>query len=293
MGNFIHNGSFNCFADDTIIYTSAKTVREANIKLQLCMQEVEKWYRANKLKVNANKSNIMYIGTRQRLNNVNLDDYPILYSGEKLDRVDDMKYLGVIIDQHLLWNKQCNVLIRNVAHKLSMMRRMSSVVPEKILCQVYKSYIQPIIDYGLTIWGQCSKEQVQRVQHMIHLIARMVKKDFDFINSRGADIAKELGWCTLIQRRDYLMSSLMYKCTHGTAPNYLSDYIAYQHEYSERMTRAMTKNILHIPKYKTNNGTRSFNYCGPTLWNSLPYDIKMAPSVHSFKYQYKRHLLGI
>jgi hypothetical protein len=259
MVNFVKNGNINCFADDTILYTTGNSVKEANEKLQSCILELEKWYRANRLRVNASKSKIMYIGTKQRLNNENLENFSILYNGEKLEKVNEMKYLGIIIDQHLLWDKQCNNVVRNVAHKLSMMRRMSSVVPEGILCEVYKRYVQPLIDYGATIWGQCSQEQSDRVQHMINLIARTVKKDFDFINSRGADIAKSLGWCTFVQRRDYLLTSLMYKCIQGRAPSYLTDYITFQHEWSVRTTRASTQNILHLPKHNTNNMKRSFN----------------------------------
>jgi hypothetical protein len=92
---------------------------------------------------------------------------------------------GGIIDQHLLWDKQCNYVIRNVAYKLTMLRRMSSVLPEEILSGIYKIYIQPLLDYGATVWGHCSQEQIQRVQHIINLIARTVKKNFDFINLEG------------------------------------------------------------------------------------------------------------
>ena len=59
-----------------VLYTTGNSLKEASNKLQTCIWEVEKWYRANRLKVNADKSKIMYIGTRQRLNNVDLDDYP-------------------------------------------------------------------------------------------------------------------------------------------------------------------------------------------------------------------------
>ena len=80
---------------------------------------------------------------------------------------------------------------------------------------------------------------------------------------------------------------------HGNAPNYLTHYLTYQHEYTERFTRATTMNIFRIPNYKTNNAKRSFNYCGSVLWNSLPDEIKIAPTVNSFKFQYRKHVLKL
>jgi hypothetical protein len=287
MGNFVHEGSYNCFADDTIIYTVGDTVDEANKKLQKCMKGVEKWYIGNKLKVNVNKSKTMFIGTRQRLAKSKINDFQIWYGNQVLERVTEMKYLGIIIDQYLLWDKQCNYIIRNIAHKLAMMKRMSSHLSEEILSIVYKTYIQPCLDYGATVWGYCSNEQLKRVQHMINLIARTVKHNFDFINTRGEDIVKELKWCTFLKRRDYLMSSLMYKCVFKKAPTYLCDNIYFQHELSERTTRATTQNTLYVPKPNNECLKRSFSYLGPVLWNSMPTDLRDSSSLYSYKKLYK------
>ena len=37
---------------------------------------------------------------------------------------------------------------------------------------------------------------------------------------------------------------------------------------------------------------RSLSYKGPKLWNSIPVSIKNSPSIHTFKRDYKLHLLS-
>ena len=50
------------YADDVIIYTSAATSDELQMKLQLCVDNVHQRYNMNRLTVNKKKSVVMVIG---------------------------------------------------------------------------------------------------------------------------------------------------------------------------------------------------------------------------------------
>ena len=52
-------------------------------------------------------------------------------------------------------------------------------------------------------------------------------------------------------------------------------YLSYSlHNYVPgRCLRSSRSNLLCVPSYKLNFGTRSFRVAAPTVWNSLPADI--------------------
>ena len=48
---------------------------------------------------------------------------------------------------------------------------------------------------------------------------------------------------------------------------------------------------LEVPPISNLSRTcRSFSYCGPTVWNSLPYDIRTLTDPSIFKSKLKTHL---
>ena len=50
---------------------------------------------------------------------------------------------------------------------------------------------------------------------------------------------------------------------------------------------------LHRPVFRTKNyGGRAFSSCAPALWNSLPLDVRSAPSVETFKVGFKTFLFN-
>ena len=51
---------------------------------------------------------------------------------------------------------------------------------------------------------------------------------------------------------------------------------------SERSLRS-TETDLRLPLLKTANGQKAFSYRGAKLWNSLPKEAKLAPSLKTFK----------
>ena len=50
-------------------------------------------------------------------------------------------------------------------------------------------------------------------------------------------------------------------------------------------------NNMYIPLLKYQTSRKSVKYSGVITWNAIPANIKMSPSVASFKRKYKMHLM--
>jgi len=288
LSNYVSNGTCNCFADDTIIYVTGKTVSEVTTKLQTCINNVQTWYTQNRLVINVQKSNVMLLTTQQRYANLEMDEFKITYNDTLLEVADQIKYLGIIIDNCLTWRPQIANVFKCIGPKLGLIRRLSKSLPLPLLSQMYKTYLMPILEYGCTIWGLTSDYNLNRIQKLQNLIARTITGNYDFVNTRGADIVEELRWQDFRQRRDFLLCGLMYKCVHGVAPDYLVNNINLACEVGERVTRQSSSLNLHLPKPNIEKFKMSFNYMGGQLWNQLPHDIKVSATITTFKMKYKK-----
>ena len=149
-----------------------------------------------------------------------------LFLGEdELQDVDCCDYLGLKIDKNLNWNKYINSLCSQLCSKIWSLSRLRKFLPYKILLQVFKSYIQPKIDYAITVWGYTSETNMNKIQRMQNRAARAIFDNYDYVNVRGIDLVAEMKVMNVRQRRDYFMSLLVFKCIHGLAPDYLSNEI--------------------------------------------------------------------
>jgi hypothetical protein len=69
-------------------------------KLESCSQAVKAWFAENELLLNADKSDVMLIGTSAQLS-VAKNITNIVVAGANLHTMDDLKSLGVIVDSRL------------------------------------------------------------------------------------------------------------------------------------------------------------------------------------------------
>ena len=84
---------------------------------------------------------------------------------------------------------------------------------------------------------------------------------------------------------------MIYKALYGMAPSYICDLL--QVHQPNRNLRSASKGLsLVVPPHETQAyGARSFLVAAPTLWNSLPVDIKNAQSLFIFKRSSKHFYL--
>ncbi len=105
-------------------------------------------------------------------------------------------------------------------------------------------------------------------------------------------VLKSLHWLPVCFRIDFKVLLLVYKALNGLAPLYLSDLLlSYE---PVRALRSSGSGFLTVPKVRTKTyGEASFHYYGPRLWNSLPEDLRAAPTVHTFKRKLKTYLFNL
>ena len=88
------------FADDTSITLSAKTVADLKLAVTSELNNLTCWLRANKLSLNVAKTELMIIGSRQRLN-AQCEEIDISIDDRTIKRVDHTKSPGLTIDAQL------------------------------------------------------------------------------------------------------------------------------------------------------------------------------------------------
>ena len=82
------------FADDTNLTLSANTLTELKLALTPELNNLSCWLKANKLSLNVAKTELMIIGSRQRLS-AQCDDVEIRIDDQIIKRVDKTKSLGL------------------------------------------------------------------------------------------------------------------------------------------------------------------------------------------------------
>ena len=84
--------------------------------------------------------------------------------------------------------------------------------------------------------------------------------------------------CTL----NYKTLLLTYKALKGQAPSYITEPL--EPYVPTRNLRSSSKNLLKVPSVKlVSYGHRCFSFVAPSLWNSLPNNIRESGSLSDFK----------
>ena len=129
-----------------------------------------------------------------------------------------------------------------------------------------------------------SLNRLQRVQNSLARVVVPSTKRFDHITPT----LLKLHWLPVHKRITFKIATLTYKTLHNKQPSYLHDLL---HSYNPtRSLRSSDKLLLVVPKIHTALARRSFSHAAPTIWNSLPFLLRNASSLHSFTTQLKTHL---
>ena len=104
----------------------------------------------------------------------NVRDLDVHIESCKLNRVTHLKYLGVIIDESLTWNKQIEKLSKDIVSRIYLLKRIRPYITQQAALVYYKSIIQGKFDYCDVVWENCGKTYIERLQKLQNRALRTV-----------------------------------------------------------------------------------------------------------------------
>ena len=229
------------------------------------------------------KTKCMVVGTRARLQSQHFKCLDLTISDTPIEQVEEHKLLGLLIDKHLTWQSHLAYICAKVAQRLALLRRIKSFLSTDDRLIFYRAMVARLYEYGCIIWGDVSKNIVNRITTLQKYAGRIILDIKKPREINRTELFKKLTWLPFCDRITFLRATLMFKCFNNAAPTYLSDKFHKVRDPHNIYTRQATVDDLSLPKFKLAKAQNSFSFKGAKLWNSLPISIKLSTSLSFFK----------
>ena len=239
------------------------------LKLRL-FPNICNWLKSNKRTLNAMKTEFMIMGSHQRVGTIGCARTipAIVADGKVVRRVAHTKSLGILVDEHLSWDKHIDYISKKLKRNIGVIKRVCSVIPKQSLVTLYRTLVEPYLRYGNSIWGQCGTH-IRKLQTSQNRAARIVAgKPFE--ETDHVLLLKELQWLYVEKLIDNDNAVLVYKMKNGITPDHCSETYSFEEVTHPYGTRAAHSKFLQLNGYNSSYGQKSFSYAGVKVWNRLP-----------------------
>ncbi len=181
------------FADDTSAFKSGKCLNTLMNEMNLEINKLAVWFRANKMSVNVAKTKYIIFRTRGKFIDINTE--PLIYDANEpgqpedrsliypLERVHDnhpdknmttYKLLGIHLNEHLSFNHQTNVLCNKLSKSLYCINRVKNLLTQKTLRLLYFSLFHSHLNYCPIILNCTSQKNKNRIQKLQKKAIRII-----------------------------------------------------------------------------------------------------------------------
>ena len=282
-----HGVAYHTFADDTQLLVAMNTSDAAPAldRLASCSAALKLWFLRNDLQLNADKSEVVMLGTAHQLRSAAAIS-TIDVAGSTLRVAPKLKSLGVTLDSHLRFDSHVRDVARACNYHTRALRHVRGLLTDDLAQTVACSIVASRLDYcNAVLYGApaATLDVLQRVQNNL---ARVVCQNRGRTDARP--LLRSLHWLPVRQRVTYKMATTTFKVMTSSTPAYLSDLI--RTTVPARPLRSSDAPLLTVPRVRTELARRAFSVAAPQTWNSLPADIRSCNTLQTFKRHLKTHL---
>ena len=281
-----HGLDFHLYADDSQIYFSfdASDAALSVSSVEACVSEIYSWMSANKLKLNADKTELLVIGSKFRPR----PEIPFVNVGaESIKPSRDARNIGVMFDDTMNFEKQVATICKSAFYHLRNILRIRKYLSVENAKTLIHAFVTCRLDNCNSLLYGLPGYLIHRLQLVQNCAARVVMRRSKYEHIRP--ILLELHWLPVSQRILFKILLLTYKALNGLAPAYISDLLS--RYIPARQLRSSTQFLLKVPTSNLKTyGDRAFSVCAPKLWNSLPLNVRLSSGIASFKSNLKTYL---
>ena len=303
--------NFFLFADDTNIYYESKNLTELEKTVNVELKKLSLWLNINRLALNIGKTNfVIFRANKPLTHNVTL-----IMNRKALVQKDHVKYLGVLLDEHLTWNYQINNVSKKISRGVGILSKLKSCMETKLLKSIYYSLVYSHLNYGIQAWGSANSSELEKLLILQKKAIRIISgvQYFQIYGQPSGPLPpseplfKKLEILKIKDIFNLNIANFIYTTLSKESPIIFHDWFIFSHLVHAHNTRASAAIIqtehfdvgfvepsrtLHTQRPNlVKYGCRLIQVYGPVLWNSLPDSIKEVSSINIFKNHLKKHFL--
>ena len=209
ISNIITNCKISMYADDTVIYVSHKNPETAITLIQSDLDQLYLWCNRNKLTINCKKNKYCLYGMRSSVKRSKMLDIQLSLNANILERVCSYKYLGLILDEHLTYNKHIKEMNKLVSHKLYILSKIRKYITPAASINIFKTMVLSLIEYCDIVYAGTNQTNLTKIDNLFY---RGLRICMDCNNKRSRKIlCKDCKIASLEDRRNAHLLIFMHK----------------------------------------------------------------------------------
>ena len=177
---------------------------------------------------------------------------------------------------------------RSCLYHMRRIRQVRHLLDASSLRALVVAFVLGRIDYCNSLYAGCAQTVLQGLQRAQSTAARLLTGTGRL--ESALPLMRELHWLPVSYRIQYKLCMLMYDVVHGTAPGYLRDLCR---PCGDLRLRSGSRGDYVVPFSRLSMTQKSFRFSGPRAWNSLPRNVRDAPSRIAFANRLKTHLFKL
>ncbi|KAF7241559.1 RNA-directed DNA polymerase from mobile element jockey [Varanus komodoensis] len=228
------------YADDTQLYLSFSTnPGEAVAVLNRCLAEVMGWMRANKLKLNPDKTEVLLVGG----SGFGEGDLNLVLNGVALPPRDKVRSLGVLLDPELSLEAQVTTAARSAFLQLRLIHQLRPYLEYDCLATVTHALVTSRLDFCNALYVGLPLKTVRILQLVQNRAARLLTGTGRYVHM--TPVLRQLHWLPIEVRAQFKVLVMTYKALNGLGPGYLKERL---HPYlPSRPLRSAGEALLREP----------------------------------------------
>ncbi|KAF7238942.1 Fer-1-like protein 4, partial [Varanus komodoensis] len=231
------------YADDTQLYLSFSTnPGEAVAVLNQCLAEVREWMRANKLKLNPDKTEVLLVGG----SGFGEGGFDLVLNGATLPLRDKVRSLGVLLDSELSLEAQVTAVARNAFLQLRLINQLHPYLEYDCLETVTHALVTSRLDFCNALYMWLPLKTVRTLQLVQNRAARLLTGTGRYAHM--TPVLRQLHWLPIEVRAQFKVLIMAYKALNVLGPGYLNERL--RPYMPDRPLRSAGESLLREPSMK-------------------------------------------
>ena len=251
------------FADDTCLLIKNKSLKRIKKLLNQDLKSLNAWLKANKISLNASKTEILIFRHHNKPINY---DLKIKLDGKRLYPSKFVKYLGILIDSQLNWSYHVKSLVPKLARANGMLAKIRHYVSRESLRSIYFAIFSSLMNYGSHVWGQVNNGYVKRIIKLQDKSIRII--NFAKYHDPTSELYKKssiLKFQDQIRLNNYFH---VHDSINRQLPPSLQENFHYLHDIHAHKTKSSDQFCVKLPKTHTiTYGINSITGQAARSWN--------------------------